>query len=92
MSREPGRALSWTVPTGRPAYHEAEEDWTGKHVVLGQVDHGECRLRIRYAFWGSPAEEARWVRAFLACPPSEYGALDFWAYLGEVAKVAEGLA
>jgi hypothetical protein len=42
-------------------------------------------------FWESSEEQAAWVRAVQACPLGEYGSMDVWDYLGEVAKVAEGL-
>jgi len=42
-------------------------------------------------FWAGADEQAAWVRAVQSCPLSEYGHLDVWAYLAEVAKVATGL-
>ena len=42
-------------------------------------------------FYESAEEKAAWERAVQSCPLSEYGDLDAFAYLAEVAKVATGL-
>jgi len=42
-------------------------------------------------FWESSEEQAAWVRAVQSCPLAEYGSLDAYQYLAEVAKVATGL-
>ena len=42
-------------------------------------------------FWESSEEQAAWVRAVQSCPLAQYGSMDAFAYLAEVAKVAEGL-
>jgi hypothetical protein len=48
-------------------------------------------LRIdRCPFW-EPGEDVIWVRAVRACPLREYGSLDVFRYLGEVAKLAQSM-
>lgn len=39
-----------------------------------------------------PEQEARYVKAIRSCPVSEYGSLRLDQYLGEVVKLADGLA
>jgi hypothetical protein len=80
--------------TGQTAYHEADEGWKGKRVILQlggrPTDCGEARIRLTEPFW-QPGEEAVWLRAVRACPVSQYGHLDLYAYLREVGVVATGL-
>ena len=44
----------------------------------------------RYPFW-EPGEDVIWERAVRACPLREYGSMDLFAYLGEVAKLARSM-
>jgi hypothetical protein len=44
----------------------------------------------RYSFW-EPGEDVIWERAVRACPLKQYGHLDVFAYLGEVAKLARSM-
>lgn len=41
-------------------------------------------------FW-EPGEDVIWERAAKACPVREYGAMQVWEYLAEVAKLAIGM-
>ena len=48
-------------------------------------------LRIdRYPFW-EPGEDVIWERAVRACPLRDYGSMDLFEYLAEVAKLARGM-
>jgi hypothetical protein len=95
VRRVDDEAPQYSRDTGANAYHEADEGWSGKRVVLNYggkgTDCGEARLRIMYPFWESEDEEMAYVKAVRSCPLSQYGSLDFFAYLREVASVAHAL-
>ena len=95
VRRVDDEAPQYNRDTGAKAYHEADEGWSGKRVVLNYggkgTDCGEARLRIMYAFWESEDEEMAYVKAVRACPLSQNGQLDLFAYLREVASLAETL-
>ena len=63
--------------TGRPAYHEAGEEWRDdKHVVLTfagrRVDCGQARIRIVHPFWRDDAERQAYERAVREIRPWEH--------------------
>jgi hypothetical protein len=58
----------------------------------GEESDGRPLLVYPEPFWESPTEESFWLRAVRSCPLSQYGHLDAFAYLAEVAKVATGLS
>lgn len=47
-------------------------------------------LYYTHPFW-EPGEDVIWERAVAACPLREYGAMQVWVYLAEVAKLAIGM-
>lgn len=42
-------------------------------------------------FWKDADEQARYERAVKAAPPAQYGKIDFYAYLREIAQLATGI-
>lgn len=69
---------------GRPAYHEAGEEWQDeKHVVLiftgRRVDCGQARIRIVHSFWRDDAERQAYERATReVCPWEHFFARRDW--------------
>lgn len=81
-----------------PSYFQSQDErdrWQVRqygHLRNGFREYDEPTddrpLRIdRHPFW-EPGEDVIWERAVKACPLREYGALDAWEYLREVAKLA----
>ena len=64
----------------RNGYREEHEQTDGRPLLI-----------YPEPFWESNEERTAWLRAVESCPLAEYGSLDAYAYLAEVAKVATGL-
>ncbi len=63
--------------TGRPAYHEAGEEWQDeKHVVLifagRRIDCDQARIRIVHSFWRDDAERQAYEHAVRQIRPWEH--------------------
>lgn len=71
---------------------------TGRFAYLGPEERPDgpedLRPRIVYRepFWRDEAERLCYEKAVHACPLYRYGQLDVFAYLREVATLAEGMA
>lgn len=95
MARDTGRAAAPFESSGLPAFHDYDEPWTGRRVVLTfggrPTDCGECRLVMRHPSWASRMEQATYEAAVAGSPRGAgEGALAYAARISEIVTGEEG--